>query len=88
VEWAFDDFAEFQVADLRIGQFNDEALLSLPDLDHCHAIDLEGQPITDEGLKALLRRGKLSYIVLRKTNVTAEGVSSLQQSVPFAWIWH
>lgn len=80
-------FARRQVLDLRDMGLNDEELANLQNLADFDVIDLEGTPITDQGLHALYDHRNLRYIVLRDTQTSEEGVAGLQRALPKASIW-
>jgi len=76
-------------AEIRRNQdFGDADLEQLDRLTELKALDLEGTNVTDAGLECLLDNKQLQYVVLRRTNVTAEGVRSLQKHLRRTWIWY
>jgi hypothetical protein len=68
-------------------EFGDAELDSLADLESYVVLDLEGTAITDRGLAPLKNRGTLQFLILRKTQVTPDGVWELQQTIPHVCIW-
>lgn len=66
----------------------DEKVSSIEGLNRCQVLDLEGTLITDKALRQFYGLTNLSCLVLRKTNVTHEGVLRLQQANPRLWIWY
>jgi hypothetical protein len=68
-------------------EFGDAELDSLADLESYVILDLEGTAITDSGLAPLKNRGTLQFLILRKTQVTPDGVWELQQTIPHVCIW-
>jgi predicted RNA-binding Zn-ribbon protein involved in translation (DUF1610 family) len=79
----------FQLLDKRHAALvSDHDLHDMEGIEKAQILDLENQPISDQGLLYLHKRHRLRYIVLRKTHVTDEGVFHLQQALPKTWIWH
>lgn len=68
--------------------FGNHEIADLPGLKNCQVLDLEGTCITDQALLELYQLNHLRCLVVRKTNVTHEGVFRLQQSHPRLWIWY
>ena len=78
-----------RVLDCRyLGQLKDRDLLDIEGIHRAQVLDLQGQSITDTGILFLHERQLLRFVVLRKTNVTDEGVFQLQQALPKTWIWY
>lgn len=77
-----------KIITVRDRQFGDKDILGLEGLAKCQVIDLEGTLVTDDGLLELYLLKHLQVVVLRKTNVTHEGVQRFQQSFPRIWIWY
>lgn len=67
--------------------FGDEELAAMKNLGKFRVIDLEGTSVTDEGIVSLFDLRGIEYLVLRNTEVTADGAHDLQQTIPKTWIW-
>jgi len=81
-------FSARKVLDRRDMAFTDHDLLQTEGLNDFQAMDLEGTQVSDEALQYLHKMPNLQFIVLLRTNVTAEGVRKLQASRQALWIWH
>ena len=68
--------------------FTDKRLAAKKDLMNYQAVDLQGTGVSDEGLKHLEYQLMIEFLVLKKTNVTEEGVARLQATIPDACIWY
>jgi hypothetical protein len=49
-------------------------------------LEIQGYPITDEGLKHLYGLSKLRRLYLNGTRVTAMGVYKLSHAIPGVWV--
>jgi len=56
-------------------------------LDSYVVLDFEGTALTDRGLATLKGHATLEFLILRKTQVTPDGVWELQKTIPHACIW-
>ena len=72
----------------RGAPIGDQQIAELENLHRCQVLDLEKTLISDAGLRSFYGLQNLHCLVLRKTNVTAEGVFRLQQANPKLWIWY
>jgi len=68
--------------------FNDERLGKREDLKTCHVIDLQGTGVTNDGLNHFQYLPILEFLVLKNTNVTPDGVTELQATIPETCIWY
>ena len=75
------------IVDKRNAPLTDEMFPAVEGLKTCQVLDLEATLVSDSSLRLLYGHKHLSCLVLRKTNVTAEGVMRLQQANPSLWIW-
>ena len=76
------------IVDLRKAPIADKSLLAIDGLDECNVLDLENSTISDQSLRQLYSLNSLQCLVVRKTNVTHDGVVRLQQAKPKLWIWY
>jgi len=67
--------------------FGDTDLQSMADLDTYAVLDFEGTALTDSGLEPLKSHSTLQFLILRKTQVTPDGVWELQKTIPHTCIW-
>ncbi len=67
--------------------FGDADLQTMGDLDSYVVLDFEGTALTDSGLEPLKSHAKLQFLILRKTQVTPDGVWELQKTIPHTCIW-
>jgi hypothetical protein len=67
--------------------FGDTDLQVMTDLDSYVVLDFEGTALTDRGLATLKGHATLEFLILRKTQVTPDGVWELQKTIPHACIW-
>ena len=72
---------------VRDSSFTDFQIAELEGIRKVAVLDLEGTAVTDQGLALLYRLEHLRCLVVRKTNVTPEGIYRLQQTMPQLWIW-
>jgi hypothetical protein len=75
------------VLTLRDPTFGDEDLARLQNLGSFEAIDLEGTRITDAGLVHLKDARALQFLVLKRTQVTSDGMQRLQLALDKTLIW-
>ncbi|MDP7204899.1 MAG: hypothetical protein QGH11_04985 [Pirellulaceae bacterium] len=66
----------------------DERIGNRQDLSSYHVLDLQGTGITDAGLGHFEFLPLLEFLVLKNTNVTADGVAQLQATIPETCIWY
>ena len=83
LEWPFRPVEALVIRDSDFGD-EDLAELELADLG---ALDLEGTKVSNAGLSYLTDLGDLKFLVLRKTDVTIEGVQRVQRTLRDTWIW-
>ena len=81
-------FSSRSVLDCRDMPFTDHDLLQTQGLSDYQAMDLEGTQVSDQALQYLHKMPNLQFIVLLRTNVTPQGVQSLQAARKSLWIWH
>jgi hypothetical protein len=88
--WRFPQwpFPKARVLSLRDPKLDDDALFDLENLDEVDVIDLEGTAITNEGVLELADCKQLRFLVVRRTQVTAEAARKLQTALPKLWIWY
>jgi len=67
--------------------FGDADLQAMTDLDSYVVLDFEGTELTDTGLEPLKSLATLQFLILRKTQVTPDGVWELQKTIPHTCIW-
>jgi len=72
----------------REKSFDDDALAAMEDLPTLQVLDLEGTGITDQGLACLFYHPSLEFLILRRTQVTADRVWELQKTIPKTCIWY
>jgi hypothetical protein len=81
-------FKDRPIIDMRNKPLTDDKLTRIEGFRAAQVLDLEGTLISDEGLAPILKLKNLYCVVLRNTNVSHEGVTKLQQSIPRLWIWY
>ncbi|MCP4815643.1 MAG: hypothetical protein GY888_24285 [Planctomycetaceae bacterium] len=67
--------------------FGDADLQTMADLDSYVVLDFEGTALTDTGLEPLKNHATLEFLILRKTQVSPDGVWELQKTIPHTCIW-
>jgi len=72
----------------RERSFDDAALRAVEGLAEVQVLDLESSGITDAGLELLRHHAHLEFLIVRRTNVSPDGVWSLQQTIPSTCIWY
>ena len=77
-----------RIIKIRDSSFRDREFEGLEGLKACQVLDLQGTAVTDTGLLDLYDLKHLQCVVLKRTNVTHQGVFRLQQSFPRLWIWY
>lgn len=78
---------EHKVLDMRDGRTTDADVASLKESWELEVLDLENTLVTDAAIEHLARIESLRFVVLRRTQVSADGIAQLKQSLPEARIW-
>jgi hypothetical protein len=81
-------FPKTRVLAMHDPEFSDDDLAELTGLKDVQTLDFEGARITDNGLVHFESLKGLRFVVLRRTQVTADGARRLQKLAPHAWIWY
>jgi hypothetical protein len=88
LEWKTFSGSSRRASTHRQRSFDDAALAGVEGCAELQVLDLEGTGITDAGLKLLQHHSHLEFLILRRTQVTEDGVWELQQTIPTTCIWY